>query len=56
LCCNEKKQKVVGDLKNALTSDMEMHYLEISHLAFGLVLVKNFLIMTLRTWNAEVKI
>ena len=35
----------VGDLKNILTSDMEMQSLEFAQLVFGLVLVQYFLTM-----------
>jgi hypothetical protein len=38
--------KGVGDLKRALTSDMEMLSLEFTKLVFGFALVQNFLIMT----------
>ena len=46
------KLKEVGDLKSALTSDMEMLSLEFAHLFFGLGLVQYFLIMTF--WNGNV--
>ena len=37
------KMKEVGDLKSALTSDMEMQSLEFAQLVFGLALVQYFL-------------
>ena len=39
------KMKGAGDLKSALTSDMEMQSLESAELAFGFVLVQDFLTM-----------
>ena len=40
-----KEVKGVGDLKSALTSDMEMQSLEFAQLVFGLALVQYFLSM-----------
>ena len=46
------KLKGVGDLKSALTSDMEMQSLEFAQLGFGLALVQYFL--TMMFWNGNV--
>ena len=41
-------QKGVIDQKNTLTSDLDMQNLRIAQLAFGLLYVQDFLIMTFR--------
>ena len=41
------KKKGVGDLKSALTSDMEMQSLEFAQLVFGLALVQYLLVLLL---------
>ena len=41
------KLKGIGDLKSALTSDVEMQSLEFAQLVFGLALVQYFLTMLL---------
>ena len=44
--------KRVGDLKSALTSDMEMQSLEFAQLVFGLAVVQYFL--TMMFWNGHI--
>jgi hypothetical protein len=43
--------KGAGDLKSALTSDMEMQSLEFAQLGFGLALVQDFLTMMFGNGN-----